>query len=207
MSYNKLSNCTMIRHCQVIYPFINIQTVFNENELNEIELYTDTFTLHNSLVGEGKSNNDIRRSKISFFNSDNNSKWIFDKVNNIVEEVNDIYYNFELIGYDSFQYTQYDSSNQGCYEEHIDTITGDPFSHNDPGYFFRKLSFIAFLSDTKDYSGGELIMNLGKGNKHTIQQKRGSGIIFPSFLLHGITPVTSGIRKSLVTWITGPKFK
>ena len=38
-------------------------------------------------------------------------------------------------------------------------------------------------------------------------QDSGDVIIFPSFLTHGVEPVTSGIRRSIVTWLVGPFFK
>lgn len=33
------------------------------------------------------------------------------------------------------------------------------------------------------------------------------GIVFPSFMPHGVEPVTKGIRYSVVTWMVGPYFK
>ena len=40
-----------------------------------------------------------------------------------------------------------------------------------------------------------------------VQQKLGRLLAFPSHMLHRVTPVTKGIRKSLVFWVIGPKFK
>ena len=37
--------------------------------------------------------------------------------------------------------------------------------------------------------------------------KYGRAVLFPSFLCHRVKPVTKGIRKSLVVWVVGPKFK
>ena len=36
---------------------------------------------------------------------------------------------------------------------------------------------------------------------------QGTVIFFPSYLKHGVTPVTKGIRYSLVCWWLGPLFK
>lgn len=36
---------------------------------------------------------------------------------------------------------------------------------------------------------------------------KGTVIIFPSYILHRVTPVTKGVRKSLAVWISGPRFK
>jgi PKHD-type hydroxylase len=38
-------------------------------------------------------------------------------------------------------------------------------------------------------------------------QDVGNVIVFPSFLLHGVEPVTSGKRRSLVAWMVGPWFR
>ena len=39
------------------------------------------------------------------------------------------------------------------------------------------------------------------------EKARGALIVFPSFVLHRVVPVTSGIRKSLVVWVAGPEFR
>jgi PKHD-type hydroxylase len=36
---------------------------------------------------------------------------------------------------------------------------------------------------------------------------KGSMLLFPSFLLHKVCPVTWGIRKTLTTWVLGPKLR
>jgi PKHD-type hydroxylase len=36
---------------------------------------------------------------------------------------------------------------------------------------------------------------------------RGAIIAFPSFFLHRVTPIVSGVRKALVIWATGPAFR
>ena len=40
-----------------------------------------------------------------------------------------------------------------------------------------------------------------------MSRKQGTAIAFPSYVLHGVKPVTTGTRYSLVAWITGPEFK
>jgi PKHD-type hydroxylase len=40
-----------------------------------------------------------------------------------------------------------------------------------------------------------------------IKQTKGSAIFFPSFAMHRVTPVTDGVRRSLVVWMEGPRFK
>ena len=40
-----------------------------------------------------------------------------------------------------------------------------------------------------------------------MSKAQGTLILFPSFILHEVTPVTKGERNSLVSWITGKPFK
>jgi PKHD-type hydroxylase len=70
-----------------------------------------------------------------------------------------------------------------------------------------KLTAILNIS-TEAYEGGdfELIVT-SLDSPVTIPKEKGKLIIFPSFLFHRVTPVTRGVRKSLVSWIYGPKFK
>ena len=58
-----------------------------------------------------------------------------------------------------------------------------------------------------DYEGGNLNLNIGMEEEpENISFPRGRIVAFPSFMIHRVTPVTRGIRKSIVIWITGPKF-
>jgi PKHD-type hydroxylase len=55
-----------------------------------------------------------------------------------------------------------------------------------------------------DYEGGDFEM---RGLKDKVPRlEEGSIIVFPSFLEHRVTPVTEGIRYSLVTWFVGPPY-
>ena len=69
----------------------------------------------------------------------------------------------------------------------------------------RKLSMTVQLSDPSEYTGGEL--QLHDGEVQTAVNSRGHVIIFPSYVLHRVQPVTSGTRRSLVVWANGPGFK
>ena len=113
--------------------------------------------------------------------------------------MNEKYYRFDLNGYDMFQYTTYDKD--GKYGWHMDTRLD---KGNDQQT--RKLSMTLLLND--DFEGGDFMINEGSEQKPTkVEMKKGRAIFFPSFMIHQVTPVTSGIRKSLVVWVVGPKFK
>jgi len=85
----------------------------------------------------------------------------------------------------------------GKYEEHIDT----EHKHSNET---RKLTVIAVLNE--DFEGGKFYVKNG-GIKVYPPQNKGDVIVFPSFLAHGVEPVTKGIRYSVVTWMVGDYFK
>jgi PKHD-type hydroxylase len=68
----------------------------------------------------------------------------------------------------------------------------------------RKLSAVVALND--DYEGG-VFETLDSDTPRSYDLKKGEMIMFPSFLMHRVTPVTKGIRRSLVIWVEGPNFR
>jgi PKHD-type hydroxylase len=40
-----------------------------------------------------------------------------------------------------------------------------------------------------------------------VPKKKGAVVLFPSFILHRVTPVTSGLRRSAVLWVGGSHYK
>jgi PKHD-type hydroxylase len=71
----------------------------------------------------------------------------------------------------------------------------------------RKISIIIQLTDPSEYEGGEFEMDYQyeQPNKEDLK-KKGTIIVFPSFIPHRVTELTKGTRKSLVAWVEGPKF-
>ena len=61
------------------------------------------------------------------------------------------------------------------------------------------------MSDSNDYVGGDFEFDEIKTNVDFKSQ--GTIIVFPSYLRHRVLPVTSGVRKSLVAWFYGPKWR
>ncbi len=62
------------------------------------------------------------------------------------------------------------------------------------------LSFTLFISDSTEYSGGELIIQSIQGRKK-IKLNAGEIIIYPSNSLHSVAKVSSGERLVCVGWI------
>ena len=73
----------------------------------------------------------------------------------------------------------------------------------------RKLSMTILLND--DYKGGQFqFRSFDKGKLVVINppiKNKGSIVIFPSGMLHRVSPVTKGVRYSVVVWVLGPPFK
>jgi hypothetical protein len=94
------------------------------------------------------------------------------------------------------EYLKYDES--GRYKSHIDTFLTNPVSNS------RKLTALAFLND--DFEGGRFYLQIAD-EKIYPEQSKGTIIVFPSFLLHGVEDVTARTRHSVVCWILGPSFR
>ena len=123
---------------------------------------------------------------------------LFTLVREQVQKINDEHFGFELVGFgEHMQYAKY-VQGRGHYDWHIDAGPG-PTS-------LRKLAVIVQLSDETEYEGGDVEFQ-GPGPVTRLPRKQGTFAVFSTFLLHRVTPVTRGERKSLVAWITGPPFR
>lgn len=141
--------------------------------------------------------NDIRDSKNSWIMPGDDSHWIFRRVTDVIVDLNSKFFKFDLYGFiEGFQFTRYDAPG-GKYDQHIDRGLNT---------WTRKLSFTLQLSDPKDYVGGDLELYYGK-DPTVPTKEQGFVTVFPSYVMHRVTPVTKGTRYSLVAWITGPSFK
>ena len=120
-------------------------------------------------------------------------------------ETNEKFFQYDLLGFEFFQYTVY--NNTEYYNYHIDTIFNG-FEISKDTTLCRKLSVSILLNEPNDFEGGEFDICVGDPNS-PVSNKLGKGdaIFFPSYLLHRVRPITQGVRKSLVAWVLGPKWK
>jgi len=192
-----------IERARITHPWVWQDGIFTDEEIDSIVKYCDYQGTEMGVTfgsQEKETVEKVRKSGVKFHNRDENTAWIFDRLNLAIEANNERYYRFDLNGYDAFQYTTYDKT--GKYDWHMDTNLGQ-----DPGSLqeTRKLSMIICLND--DYTGGEFQINNGnEKNAETLPAKKGRAFFFPSFLIHRVAPIKKGVRKSLVVWVTGPKF-
>lgn len=146
---------------------------------------------------EGDVVSDYRLSEISWLDENDETSWLYTKLAEYAKIANEEMWNFDIWGFgDSLQYTRY-YGNGGHYDWHVDL---------GPGISNRKLSCVLQLSTPEEYEGGDLQMNPG-GNILSVPKGLGTLCFFPSFLLHRVTPLNSGVRLSLVTWFCGANLR
>ena len=71
----------------------------------------------------------------------------------------------------------------------------------------RKLSFTLQLSDPDEYEGGNVQLIDDTGKSYIAPRQRGTIILFDSRTQHRVIKVKKGVRKSIVGWVLGPRWK
>ena len=105
----------------------------------------------------------------------------------------------------------------GHYNWHFD-MSGRVYTEADevaPEFhgLLRKISFSTMLNGGDEYEGGDLEIELGlpsdtvRIERPNPGRERGTMVAFPSFLPHRVTPVTDGVRYSLVGWSCGKPWR
>lgn len=192
----------------VTFPYVYWDNFIPEEELAVIEKYLNDRSLEEGTLVESGNNKsrtseDIRITSVSMINVAPENKYLFDRLLQLTDFINSQFYNYDLLGFDHLQYTVYDKVGSH-YAYHMDMIMDEKIT----GVLQlpRKLSFSLILSNPDEFEGGEFEFLTG-AESIKAEQKRGRVIAFPSYLLHRVTPVTKGVRKSLVFWVCGPKFR
>lgn len=62
------------------------------------------------------------------------------------------------------------------------------------------LSFTLFLNDPSEYDGGELVIEQGYGSQR-IKLAAGDLVLYPSYSVHRVDPVTRGERLACFSWV------
>jgi PKHD-type hydroxylase len=181
------------------------QEGFTPEELLKIETQVAELPFQVAVTEQGGQekgeNLDSRSSSIKWIPFSDDTKWIYDKIGTMAYEANKEMYNFDLnFMPEQIQYTEYYGTDKGHYDWHMD-IGSQGFMPS------RKLSVTVQLSGPDEYDGGDL--QFWTGGQYPISGPKGKGnvVIFPSFLLHRVTPVVTGTRKSFVLWLGGGHYK
>ena len=173
------------------YAYCN--KAFSKKECSKI---IDIANKKGLIQGTTYGKTDARKSQISWLYPVDDMKWVFQRVRDLALDINKKYFKFDIFGLnEGFQFTNYKAPSDK-YKKHVDR------GHNRP---VRKLSITIQLTDPKKYEGGEFL--LYDDHPGTIMDRdQGKLIIFPSYVLHEVKPVTKGERNSLVCWVTGKPF-
>jgi len=176
-------------------------TAFSKEECEKIiELGKKQILETGCINSDGKNIVDehIRISNVSWLFPSNDTEWIYKRLTYIIVELNKRFFNYDLYGIiEGLQFTEYFGDRSGMYTKHIDSTSNG---------VIRKISVSVQLSELNSYEGGSLLLHTSS-NPQEMGKDVGKLIMFPSFVLHEVTPVKKGTRYSLVAWVTGPPLK
>jgi PKHD-type hydroxylase len=181
-------------------PLVVWKEVFTPEELDRIAALGDSLMPMRAEIAGRKENTDhMRITRVAWMERNPTSEWIFVRLEEVVLKLNSQFYKYDLFGLvEALQYTIYDDAEGGHYNWHVDlgVKTVEP----------RKISLSLQLTDPSQYEGCNLVLDAGEG-PYAAERARGTVISFPSYVLHRVTPIESGVRKSLVIWVAGPEFR
>ena len=147
---------------------------------------------------------EMRKTDVSFITDKDNL--MNELVWGFIREANKQFFNYNLDYFQAIQFARY--QNGGHYDWHQD-VSGSPAE----GKECRKLSLTMSLTDHTTYDGGYLEFYNGEKpyehDEHNVAKDvkdQGSVIVFDSRDWHRVTPVTKGVRYSIVCWTVGPHF-
>lgn len=183
------------------------QTVgfLNQKECQSIIDWSQTQTMEFAkTVGEtdGEATKEIRVAQ-GVTLPDTDFGWVYDRLAREIQLINNMNYHYDIVGMLEpiymLKYMEFEPGLFGKYDWHRDT-SGVVLRQ-------RKISSIVQLSDPKDYSGCMLEFVDGLEAVPVEENSQGALITFSSIKQHRITQLTSGIRYSLVCWVSGPPFR
>lgn len=184
-----------------IETYIWKKNIFNNQELLVIQSLGKSIPLIDGGVGNTEVPlTEARRSKVSWISPRIDTEFIFQRISEVLMQLNKSFYNYNLTHIEDLQFSEYDNTYQGMYRNHTDD------GHDSAAT--RKLSFTIQLSDANEYEGGDLLFYRFKlDNPEIAQREKGMMIAFTSSTIHEVTPVTVGTRYSLVGWAHGPRLR
>jgi PKHD-type hydroxylase len=180
-------------------PYVFYKDLFSKEECQKIISLKELIGPEVAKIGgsteEGNVDTLKRRTELRWIHWNPEMNWIFERLSHSIASANNKWWGYHLAGMNEpLQLTHYKSEDLGHYDWHED--------HGHTGNFLhRKLSCVMPLNDA--FEGGDFeIFQMGK----PVELSVGTLLIFPSFKVHRVTPVTNGERWSLVNWVNGPPF-
>ncbi len=180
---------------------------FTQDECEKIKNAADPNAWSEGLVGgHGRDGNPaVEKSARSVLEQrlryDQASGYPLSKILKVICDVNSNAWHFDLSGF-AYDDMPYHMRYGGTRRDHNDW-------HVDMGRFYsssRKLSFSLQLSDGSDYEGGDLEF-YNTAIERSVFRTKGTLVIFPSYWMHKVNPVTEGQRDVIVGWVHGPSYR
>lgn len=173
---------------------------FSDPEVTAIlELAKGFPEVEGGVLAENAQVHAVRKSRLRWMLNKPETEWIYQRLFQCVNEANSVLWQFNPIASEEpIQYAEYHSDG-GHFEYHLDLGAKPPINR-------RKISVTLQLTGPEEYEGGDFQI-LSGAEAQTLPKRRGTVLLFPSYLLHRVTPVTGGTRKSLVLWIGGGPYK
>ena len=194
--------------------FWYFQSAIDQQTCNKI-IQLDEMKFHpGSIRDKPLSLKELRKTRNSHVKF-SSQQWLFDLINPYMVQANESAgWNFKMDWIEAIQITRY--AKNEFYNWHVDQ-DAKPYpptarNKNQRGKI-RKLSMTINLTDPTTYKGGRMQFEFPKISKEPVVREciparaQGSIIVFTSFVLHQVTPVTEGIRYSLVAWFLGEPFR
>jgi PKHD-type hydroxylase len=195
LNTEKFYNASWNLYLDNIHTFAFWKNLFSKEECEKIISIAKNKKIIKGITRGGASK--VRDSNITWLYACDDMEWVFRRVSEVVLNLNEKYFKFDLFGInEGFQFTNYKAPS-GKYGKHVDRGFNIPT---------RKISISIQLTDPKEYKGGELYL-YDSEEGILMDKEQGTLIMFPSYTLHEVKPVTKGERNSLVSWITGNSFK
>jgi len=211
----------LLRSKEEYYPVYWVENFLTDNEIEKIKIYAKTLILQDAKVGTPEKEKKeftldyhikdpdrgvVPRSRITdikWIRLNEDTKWLFKKIIDKIIDVNSKNFDLQLKFLEDLQFSEYTEEKRGFYSKHRDCGLKKSL---DNYVDIRKLSFTIQLTDDKEYEGGELIFHIDDEEKKAPKSK-GTIVFFESDIVHEVTPVTKGVRQSLVSWVQGPNLR
>ena len=173
------------------------------------------YQLETATIDEGDIDSKVRKTEVLF----TSEEWVYDLIRPYLEDaLVNANWNFDIDWCEPAQFTEY--KHGGHYSWHIDSMPLEKQEKLNISYKgkIRKLSTTVVLSDSNEYEGADFEMihspslSPNENKKINIMKEpgfrnKGTIIFFPSDVWHRVTPITSGVRNSIVFWWLGPTFR
>lgn len=172
--------------------FQTIPQVLSSQEIDQITKQAHTYKAQSRT-------HEMRHSTFYFIPTTDKTQWLYQKMSRLIHTVNAQHFGYDLTEIPELQFTEYHGTDQGEFRDHLDWAPNTVRP--------RKLSMSIQLSESHEYDGGDLQLKITSDRPIVASRTKGDAIIYPGFLLHGVTRVTKGVRRALIVWVMGPEFR